>query len=376
MPSFRFAGRVRRFRPLSLLLLTACAGTGSGTGASGTTGARSAAPATPLVLEPQTSGTATLLQAVSAVNDSVAWVSGHNATYARTTDGGRTWHAARVPGVDSTLQFRDVHALDARTAWLMSAGPGEQSRIYHTTDAGATWTLQFTNREPDGFYDCMAFWDARRGAAYSDAVNGRVTVITTDDGGATWNPVPATAAPAAQPGEGGFASSGTCLVAGRGGRGWIATGNAGGPDARSRVLRTEDYGQSWTATDVPVAAGEAAGLATITFLDDRTGAALGGLIAKLDSATDNVALTSDGGRTWRPGGRPSFPGAVFGAAYVPRAGGPTLVAVSPKGASVSYDGGTAWARLDTLAYWGIGFAPSGTGWITGPRGRITRIRLP
>ena len=140
------------------------------------------------------------------------------------------------------------------------------------------------------------------------------------------------------------------------------------------MLRTEDYGRTWTAADVPVAAGEAAGLATITFLDERTGAALGGMISALDSATDNVALTDDGGRTWRLARRPAFPGAVFGAAYVPRAAGPTLVAVSPKGASVSYDGGNRWARADSLAYWGIGFAPSGTGWITGPRGRITRIR--
>ena len=350
-------------------VLAGCAGSGAGNAARGPAAGQM------LVLEPQVSGTRALLQAVSAVDESVAWASGHNATYARTVDGGRTWVASRMPGVDSTLQFRDVHALDARTAWLMSAGPGEQSRIYHTTDAGATWTLQFTNREPEAFYDCMAFWDARRGAAYSDAVNGRVTIIVTGDGGATWTPVPPSTLPAAQPGEGGFAASGTCLVAGKGGRGWIATGNATGPGARSRVLRTEDYGRSWTASDVPVAAGEAAGLATVTFLDDRTGAALGGMIAKLDSATDNVAVTADGGRTWWLAGRPSFPGAVFGAAYVPRAAGPTLVAVSPKGASISYDGGTRWARADSVAYWGIGFAPTGTGWITGPGGRITRLRV-
>ena len=365
------AGRITRGAAASIVAVTlaACAGSGASPGSAGPAAGQM------LVLEPQVSGTRALLQAVSAVDESVAWVSGHNATYARTEDGGRTWHAARMPGVDSTLQFRDVHALDARTAWLMSAGPGEQSRIYHTTDGGATWTLQFTNREPQAFYDCMAFWDARRGAAFSDAVDGRVTIITTDDGGATWTLVPAATLPAAQPGEGGFAASGTCLVAGRGGRGWIATGNASGPNARSRVLRTEDYGRTWTASDVPVPAGDAAGLSTVSFLDDRTGAALGGMIAKLDSATDNVALTSDGGRTWRLAGRPSFPGAVFGASYVPRAAGPTLVAVSPKGASISYDGGTRWGRIDSLAYWGIGFAPSGTGWITGPGGRIARLNV-
>src|SRR5687768_17240736 len=61
------------------------------------------------VLTVQASGTTALLQAVSAVNASVVWASGHDGTYVRTLDGGEAWVAARVPGAD-TLQFRDVHA--------------------------------------------------------------------------------------------------------------------------------------------------------------------------------------------------------------------------------------------------------------------------
>ena len=62
-------------------------------------------------LTPQSSGTDQLLQAVSAVDDSVVWVSGHGGSYARTTDGGTTWEAGMVPDAD-TLQFRDVHAVE------------------------------------------------------------------------------------------------------------------------------------------------------------------------------------------------------------------------------------------------------------------------
>ena len=40
-----------------------------------------------LMLSQQSSGTDALLQAVSPVNDDVVWVSGHEATYARTSDG-------------------------------------------------------------------------------------------------------------------------------------------------------------------------------------------------------------------------------------------------------------------------------------------------
>src|SRR5262245_7518982 len=71
----------------------------------------------PVLIE-QTSGTSALLQAISPVTDKVVWVSGHQATFARTTDGGATWLAGKVPG-DSTLQFRDVYGIDANNAYLM-----------------------------------------------------------------------------------------------------------------------------------------------------------------------------------------------------------------------------------------------------------------
>src|SRR5690349_18551717 len=90
----------------------------------------------------QNSGTNVRL---SAVSSKVAWASGASGTYARTTDGGRTWQAGQVPGA-AELDFRDVDAFDADTAYLLAIGPGESSRIYKTTDGGGTWTLQFQNR--------------------------------------------------------------------------------------------------------------------------------------------------------------------------------------------------------------------------------------
>ncbi len=316
--------------------------------------------------ETQSSGTAALLQAVSAVNDTVVWVSGHRGTWARTLDGGRTWTTGTVAGGD-TLQFRDVHAASADTAWLLSAGPGDLSRIYRTTDGGASWALQFRNAIPDGFYDCMAFWDGRHGLVYGDEVDGQLMVLETTDG-EHWASITAGRLPPALDGEGGFAASGTCLVTAPGGLAWIGTGN--GPSAR--VLRSTDYGRNWVASETPIAGGEAAGIATVAFSDARRGAALGGPIASPDAVSENVSITTDGGATWDSGGRPTFAGAVYGAAFVP--GSRTLVAVGPRGASVSPDGGRHWAALDTLSYWGLGFAPGGGGWLVGPRGRITHIR--
>ncbi|RMH16119.1 MAG: oxidoreductase, partial [Gemmatimonadetes bacterium] len=211
-------------------------------------------PRADLVLTPQPSGTDALLQAVSAVDTSLVWVSGHRGVVLRTTDGGATWTRLATPAGDS-LQFRDVDAFDERTAALLSAGPGTLSRLYRTRDGGATWTLQFLMDHPDGFLDCAAFWDADTGFAYGDAVEGVLYVLRTDDGGRTWTRLGAGALPAAQPGEGGFAASGTCAATGPDGVGWIAAGNA----RRARVLRTDDYGRTWRAADAPLPGGAAAG---------------------------------------------------------------------------------------------------------------------
>src|SRR5687768_1591232 len=71
----------------------------------------------------QTSGTNALLIAVSPVNDNVVWASGARGTWLRTNDGGANWVRGTVPGADS-LQFRDVHAVNANTAYLLSIGNG------------------------------------------------------------------------------------------------------------------------------------------------------------------------------------------------------------------------------------------------------------
>ena len=319
-------------------------------------------------LEPQTSETSELLQAVSVVDSLVVWVSGHGGIWGRTIDGGRTWSTAMVGGAEA-MQFRDVHAESATTAWLLAAGSGELSRLYHTTNGGSTWTLQWLNEEPEGFYDCMDFWDERRGFVYGDAVGGELRILVTDDGGTTWTLVPGDALPAAQPGEGGFAASGTCAIAAADGRGWVAAGNA----ARARVFFTPDFGQSWTASDVPVVSGEAAGLASISMLDERRGTAFGGNIGQPDLRSDNVARTDDGGRTWSLLARPAMAGPVYGGVHVP--GTDALIAVGPGGVDFSSDGGGSWRTLDTQPWWGLGSGGPDATWITGPGGRIARIRV-
>jgi photosystem II stability/assembly factor-like uncharacterized protein len=329
------------------------------------TGAAPAPSPARIVRTEQVSGTSALLIAVSPVNERVVWVSGTQGTWLRTVDGGATWQSGRVPGADS-LQFRDVHAMDERTAWLLSIGNGEQSRIYRTSDAGATWQLQFINPDPKGFLDCMDFWSPTQGLVIGDAVDGRMAVLGTRDG-SHWEWLPKAALPAAPEGEGSFAASGTCLVTRPGGHAWIAAADP----ARSRVLRTTDFGATWRSDSLPLTTRAGSGVQSVAFHDAQHGLALGGgTTAKPGDV--NVALTADGGRTWIPGGRVPLASGVWGGVAVPGAPS-TYVAVGPSGAAWTRDAGRSWAPLDSVNYWSVGFASRNAGWAVGQKGRITKL---
>jgi photosystem II stability/assembly factor-like uncharacterized protein len=321
----------------------------------------------------QTSGTTVRLRGVSAVNGRVAWASGAGGTYARTVDGGRTWQAAQVPGA-AELDFRDVDAFDAETAYLLAIGEGERSRIYKTTDGGRNWTLQFQNRRAGAFYDCMAFWDASRGIAMSDPVDGRFLVITTEDGGRTWNEINPLGMPRALEGEGGFAASGTCVAVKGRAHAWFGTGGPAGP----RVFRTGDGGRTWRAAPALLASGKSAGVFTLAFRDGSAGVAVGGDYTKERDGQGSAALTNDGGRTWRALGTGERPGGYRSCvAYVPGTMGRKLVAVGPTGSDYSLDGGRTWRQLSTGGFHALSIAPQGdAGWAVGENGRVARLHEP
>lgn len=242
----------------------------------------------------QQSKTTEDLRGLSAASSKVIWASGTHGTYLRSTDGGNSWHAAQVPGAES-LDFRDVEAFDADVAYLLSAGPGGQSRIYKTTDGGKSWDLQFTNKDPKGFFDCMAFWNRDHGITVGDPVGGKFEVITTEDGGKSWNAIPRNALPPALDGEGAFAASGSCVAVQGKVNVWFATGGAA-----ARVFHSDNAGRTWTVVETPIVhTSESSGIFSIAFQDEIHGVIAGGDYKQPARDGANLAFTSDGGRTWK-----------------------------------------------------------------------------
>jgi photosystem II stability/assembly factor-like uncharacterized protein len=319
---------------------------------------------------PQQSPTTASLRGVSAVDARVCWASGANGTFLRTTNGGKTWRRGVVPGAE-TADFRDVEAIDAQTAYLM--GVGEMSRIYKTTDGGRTWTLQYSDTRKGAFFDAIAFWDANHGVLLGDPVDGRFTILTTDDGGRTWREVPGDRVPAPLPGEACFAASGTALTVFGDDHAWFGTGGAN----VGRIYRTNDRGRTWHVAQTPIAAGESSGVFSVVFRDALNGLAVGGDHKKTGEASENVAMSSDGGATWRSA-TPSLPsGLKECVAFLERPDGQAVLATGPPGTGISYDGGASWTVLDPGGYHSFSFAKGAgwAGWAVGADGRVGRFTV-
>jgi photosystem II stability/assembly factor-like uncharacterized protein len=275
-----------------------------------------------------------------------------------------------VPGAEE-LDFRDIEAFDASTAYLLSIGPGNRSRIYKTTDGGVRWAPQFKNLDARAFFDAMAFWDEKSGIVMGDPVDGRLVVVRTFDGGLTWIEVPPRNIPPALAGEAAFAASGTCIVTQGSRHVWIGTGGG----AEARVFRSTDRGFTWKVAPVPIAAGTpSAGIFSIAFRDALNGVAVGGDYKQEGEPSDNLAVTADGGETWTRPGSTRLRGFRSAVAFVPRAGAATLVATGPAGSDYSVDGGRRWTSLEGPGFHALSLAgPEDAGWGVGEGGRIAKL---
>jgi photosystem II stability/assembly factor-like uncharacterized protein len=309
-------------------------------------------------------GTDARLRGLSAVSSDVAWASGSAGTVLRTTNRGATWQQVGPPGTQD-LQFRDIEAFDANRAVILSIGPGDSSRIYVTSDGGASWALTFTNTDPDAFYDCMTFFDQQRGLALSDPPGGtKFRIIATSDGGLSWHVVDPAGMPPALPGEAGFAASGQCITS-KGHTAWFGSGGG----AQARVFRSDDRGQTWTVSGTPIASSPSAGIFALAFHDENHGLAVGGDFLAPTASPDNFAQTSDSGRSWAlvPGAPAEY---RSGATWVD---GHTAIAVGPSGSDVSTDHGSTWTRFDGGSFDTADCARPNACWASGEQGRAAYL---
>jgi hypothetical protein len=137
----------------------------------------------------------------------VVWASGSNGVILQSKDMGKTWQRLRVQGGE-TLDFRSIQAFDAQQAYVMSIGDAGKSRIYKTSDGGASWKLQYTDQRKEFFLDALVCTSQIECFAVGDPIDGKFVILRTQNG-EKWEPISTDQMPAALPTEGAFAASGT-----------------------------------------------------------------------------------------------------------------------------------------------------------------------
>jgi photosystem II stability/assembly factor-like uncharacterized protein len=316
----------------------------------------------------QTTGIDTNLRGISAAGSVDAtgaehiavWASGSNGVVLFSNDLGKSWKRLYVFGGDS-LDYRSIVAFDAKHAYVMSSGEGDKSRIYETKDGGETWKLEFTGKNPSFFLDALAC--NSQCYALSDPVDGKF-VLLSDHNNGTWSELPGDGMPAALPGEGAFAASGTVLTVDND-RG-LYFGTGGGKVAR--VFHSSDHGKTWTVTDTPIASGNASSGIFSVLSTPWALIAVGGDYKDPNRPYHVAAHSQDEGKTWQlaaqqPGGYRSAVAALYGSA----------LAVGPTGEDISDDFGVHWKHIGSLDLNAVFVLDIYNAWAVGAKGTIARM---
>jgi photosystem II stability/assembly factor-like uncharacterized protein len=304
----------------------------------------------------QVSNTENYLESVDAVNPSVAWVAGDNATLLRTVDGGATW--TPVNGNLTSEDFFNISAVDAQMA-VTTTSTASGTYLFRTTNGGASWDTVYY--QDGGFLDAIHMYDANDGIAVGDPVGGKWTVLKTTDGGATRARI--ATEPDQVGGEwgavNGLSTIGKTHI-------WFSQGTA-----TNRNYRSTDGGLTWASSTVPWSSGFSP---AIHFNDEMYG------VAARSNGTA-AARSTDGGATWTAITIPSS-GSIYGVwgsgldFYITR--GEKVYRSTDRGVTweLTYNGGISLLthmNMVTLGAGTVGWAIGSSGGITSYNGTLTGV---
>lgn len=308
----------------------------------------------------------TSIRAIHAVSTNELYYAGSNGVIGHTIDGGKNWKKTPIIFRDSIIpHFRGI-ASNGKNIFILSIG--SPALLYKMNDNGSS-ELIYTENDEKAFYDSMQFFDDKHGIAIGDPTVNCISIITTKDGGKTWNKIPCEKLQPFIEGEAAFAASNTNISI-HNNTVWIGTGGLS-----ARVFKSVDFGESWTIYNTPIIQSESTtGIYSIDFYDDNNGIVIGGDYTKPGLNAGNKAITTDGGETWNlvaEGQSPNYKSCVQ---YVPDTNGKEIVTVGKTGVSFSNDGGITWTNINSEGYYTIKFVDKNTAWLSG-HNKIGRMVL-
>lgn len=219
-----------------------------------------------------------------------------------TSDGGATWTAQDASAAGSVAKLSSVSFVNASDGWAVGEGKTDPADYYAvilvTTNGGTTWVTQNFGAAGSSFWpSSVDFVDASHGWAVGESPGSsgnpmEPVILATTDGGATW-----TAQDASSAGSNWGLNSVSFVSSNDG---WAVSGSVDskGKYAGALILATTDAGGTWKAQNAS-AAGSTADLASVSFVDANDGWAVGNSHGSSGNPIGPVILaTTDGGTTW------------------------------------------------------------------------------
>lgn len=274
------------------------------------------------------SGTAKNLAELSFVNTTTGWIVGDTGTMRRTTDGGINW-TSQNPATANNLY--GVSFVSTTTGWAVGASGIARG----TTDGGVTWT----SLNPGTASNLNAVFFANTTTGWAVGASG--VVRRTTDGGATWTSL-----------NPGTASALNTLYFIDSNTGWI-----GG--ATGIVRRTTDGGATWTSQY----SGYGAAITKLYFSDSNKGWIVG------PSGTSGYTYrTTNGGTNWSNQNyyfnRNTFGISGLNSNTLWYAGASGTLQRTDDGGQSRGDQTQRLVSQD-YAFYGLFFADSNSGWVSG-----------
>ena len=240
---------------------------------------------------------------------------------------------------EKNIEFRSIAQTEN---YVFILNVGNPALLYKISKEDLSYVLVYQENHEKVFYDSMQFWNKKEGIAIGDPIGGSFSVITTRDGGASWQKTPSIQLPQLVEGEAAFAASNTNIVI-KGNATWLVSGGK-----KARVFHSRNKGKSWSGVETPIVQGkQMTGIFTADFYNSSVGFISGGNYEVLNQNFDNKAVTHDGGKTWKLVAQNQGFGYASCVQYIPNSHGKGLISVGASGIYYSEDGGSSWKQWST-----------------------------
>lgn len=235
---------------------------------------------------------------------------------------------------DKKVQFRTLGQDKSSFYAINIESPAEFFKI---DKKSLKYEVVFRDTAKTAFYDAFHFVNDKRAYAFSDPDENHLLKLMVFKNG---NWTKAANKVVLREGEAAFAASNT-NIASTANKLWIATGGKA-----SRIVKLHLKTSTFEVFDTPIIQGESSqGIYSIDFIDDTFGIAAGGDYTKPEANINNIATTTDGGKTWQIQASGKNAGYTTCVKIKPGSKGKEIISVGDKHISYSSDSGKTWKKI-------------------------------